>query len=87
MHKHTARPHACSAVWGIADGAEALDNRAPSRLCVRAVAFGCRLKATPNWLISAASGGNAGTVQFHVREAFATLGIASCSQISHGYRP
>src|SRR6266581_1624768 len=31
MHKHTARPPACSAVVGIADGAEALDNRAPSR--------------------------------------------------------
>jgi hypothetical protein len=30
MHKHTARLPACSAVVGIADGAEALDNRAPA---------------------------------------------------------
>jgi len=31
MHKHTARLPACSAVVGIADAAETLDNRAPSR--------------------------------------------------------
>jgi hypothetical protein len=31
MHKHTARLPACSAVVGIANGAEALDTRAPSR--------------------------------------------------------
>jgi hypothetical protein len=35
MHKHTARLPACSAVAGIADAAEALDNRAPSRRYAR----------------------------------------------------
>ncbi len=35
MHKHTARPPACSGVVGIADGAEALNNREASRRSVR----------------------------------------------------
>ena len=35
MHKHTARLPACLAVVGIADVAEALDTRAPSRRSAR----------------------------------------------------
>ena len=51
---------------------------------VRAMACGCRLEAPPNWPIGAGiARGRCARVQCYVREVFATLGIASRSQLGH----